>query len=417
MPFSNLGINLLNTGDQPGTWGVTTNNNFEIFDAAINGYVNIVVTSNGSDTSPNTITISDSPLSGSTDPRRKIIEFTGSPPAGLVYYRIDPNDFVGYWFIRNSCGRTIALFQGSFDPARDVEIPAGADIIVRCNGGGVTATVVPIFNNLNVSKLIGLSNGTALTDSISLGQFQSGAATWLTSIGGTANAVTATATPTPTSYTAGQEFKFVPLSTNTGATTLQITGVTGGAQQIFSAGTACVGGELVAGVPATVVYDGTRFHLINPVRSSLRQTAFQLAGTATPTTITHNTITRLNLTSGWDPGGNITSNYYVVPQTGIYFFGGLYQLDYSASITSTHNLIIAIQIADNAGIALSTSNLSANLVFPVTISVGSFPVIVSGSGIISATAGQRIYGTLYQSSGISRTAPAFGGQFFGWRVG
>lgn len=58
---------------------------------------------------------------------------------------------------------------------------------------------------------------------------------------------------------------FIPAATNTGATTLNITpsgGAALGAKNVFFGGSACVGGELVAGVPVAVVYDGTQYNLI-----------------------------------------------------------------------------------------------------------------------------------------------------------
>lgn len=111
-------------------------------------------------------------------------------------------------------------------------------------------------------RLTGLGNGSAAADSVTLEQAQGAAAQWLTSIAGTDNAVEGAASPAITAYAAGQTFRFVPASTNTGATTLQIGALA--AQNVFAFGAACVGGELVAGVPVTVVHDGTRFHAINP---------------------------------------------------------------------------------------------------------------------------------------------------------
>ena len=37
--FSNLGIKLIQTGEESGTWGTSTNTNFDIVDQAIGGYV------------------------------------------------------------------------------------------------------------------------------------------------------------------------------------------------------------------------------------------------------------------------------------------------------------------------------------------------------------------------------------------
>jgi hypothetical protein len=57
----------------------------------------------------------------------------------------------------------------------------------------------------------------------------------------------------------------VPAVTNTGATTIAITGASAlAARNIFCGGAACVGGELRAGVPVQIYDDGTQFNIIGP---------------------------------------------------------------------------------------------------------------------------------------------------------
>jgi len=82
----------------------------------------------------------------------------------------------------------------------------------------------------------------------------------LTSVAGT-NTITASAAGV-TSYDTGRPFTFVPANTNGGATTLNVNAL--GAKNVYANGAACVGGELVAGVPYVVVYDGTRFGVTGP---------------------------------------------------------------------------------------------------------------------------------------------------------
>lgn len=83
----------------------------------------------------------------------------------------------------------------------------------------------------------------------------------LGTIAGT-NTITAVGAPAPTAYALGQAFYFVPLNTNTGATTINIGAL--GAKNIFASGAAMTGGELVANTPALIFYDGTQFQLIGP---------------------------------------------------------------------------------------------------------------------------------------------------------
>lgn len=83
---------------------------------------------------------------------------------------------------------------------------------------------------------------------------------YLTSVAGT-NTVTATGPTSMTAYAAGQMFKLVPAVTNTGATTLNVNSI--GAKNVYSGGAACIGSELVASVPALVLYDGTQFNIVS----------------------------------------------------------------------------------------------------------------------------------------------------------
>jgi hypothetical protein len=87
---------------------------------------------------------------------------------------------------------------------------------------------------------------------------------YLSGVAGT-NTITATGPAGLGAYAAGLKFRFIPAATNTGATTINITGTAAlGARNIFSAGIALTGGELTAGVPVEIADDGTRFHIISP---------------------------------------------------------------------------------------------------------------------------------------------------------
>lgn len=84
---------------------------------------------------------------------------------------------------------------------------------------------------------------------------------WGGTSGGTANAQTLTPSVALTAYTAGLHVEFVAGSSNTGACTVNISGL--GAKNIYRDGAALLGGEIVSGLLYAMVYDGTQFQLIS----------------------------------------------------------------------------------------------------------------------------------------------------------
>ena len=87
---TNLGIEKPATGEQSGTWGATTNTNFDILDQAIDGIISITLSSAGSSGSPNSLPISDGAVSNG---RNKFIEFTdGGDLGATAYVQLTPND-------------------------------------------------------------------------------------------------------------------------------------------------------------------------------------------------------------------------------------------------------------------------------------------------------------------------------------
>ena len=95
-------------------------------------------------------------------------------------------------------------------------------------------------------------------------QVQKGTLTYLTSVGGTADAITATAALGATALTAGMRFSFVPGSDNATTTpTININAI-GDKTIKRDAGAALLAGDIVNSRPAEVLYDGTDMILLNP---------------------------------------------------------------------------------------------------------------------------------------------------------
>lgn len=125
------------------------------------------------------------------------------------------------------------------------------------------------FKHTGVSEASGLASR---SEYASTAVFQDGVPKVISGIAGTFNAITGSLTPAITAYVSGQLFSFKPAGTNTGPTTININGV--GAKNIFSAGAACVGGELVNGRLTLIQYDGTQFNIVGGANTLIASTAF-----------------------------------------------------------------------------------------------------------------------------------------------
>ena len=150
---TNIGIEKPATGDQSGTWGDTTNTNFDIIDQGTNGVAVVTLASAGTSGSPNSLPISNGALS---DGRNRFIEFNdGGDLGATAYVQLDPNDAEKIVHIRNSlsASRGLILFQGTYNASNDFIVPNGADVLVKFNGGGTGATVTDVNANLAVSQL------------------------------------------------------------------------------------------------------------------------------------------------------------------------------------------------------------------------------------------------------------------------
>ena len=149
---TNLGIEKIATGEQSGTWGNTTNTNFDILDQAINGVASVTLSATGSSGSPNDVDITNGSVS---DGRNKFIEFVdGGDLGGNVFVRLTPNDAEKILFVRNSLTtQDILLFQGTYNASNDIVIPNGKDMLVKFSGGGASATVTDMFVDLKVTAL------------------------------------------------------------------------------------------------------------------------------------------------------------------------------------------------------------------------------------------------------------------------
>ena len=212
--YSNLGIELIGTGEQAGTWGITTNSNLNaIIDNAIVGYRAVAITGTSSG-APTVLTISDGSAS---DGQKRILEATGSP-ASAGFLQISPNDFAGYYFIRNSTTQTLNVFQGTYSSGNAVTIESGYDAIIRCDGGGAGAIVSFINYNIKTGPIF--ATNSASVGSVIQGSTSS-AALRVTQTGtGNSLLVEDTANPDSTPFVIDASGRVIIGATTSDATTL-----------------------------------------------------------------------------------------------------------------------------------------------------------------------------------------------------
>ena len=154
---SNLGIEKPATGDQSGTWGDTTNTNFDIVDRAIAGVGSITLSGTS-----HTLTTTDGSL---TDGMFRVLVLAGSP-TGTNTITISPNDQDKFYLVKNGSGQSAVFSQGT---GANVTIPNGGADIIFADGAGSGAAVSSIFaNSLSFGK-INLTSDTAAGDAAALG--------------------------------------------------------------------------------------------------------------------------------------------------------------------------------------------------------------------------------------------------------
>ncbi len=126
---ANIGLEKPGTGEQSGSWGTTTNTNFDIIDRAINGVLALSLT--GTTT---TITTSDGALSNGG---YKVLVLGGSP-SGTNTITITPNDQDKLYLVKNASGQTATFTQGS---GGNVSILNGETAWIFADGAGSGAQV------------------------------------------------------------------------------------------------------------------------------------------------------------------------------------------------------------------------------------------------------------------------------------
>ena len=148
---ANNGIEKIETGDQSGTWGETTNTNFDIIDRALNGVGSITLSGTS-----HTLTTTDGSL---TDGMFKVLSLAGSP-TGTNTITISPNDQDKLYFVKNASGQSAVFSQGT---GANVTIPNGNADIIFADGAGSGAAVSSLFaSSVNFGDNVTLNSDNAV---------------------------------------------------------------------------------------------------------------------------------------------------------------------------------------------------------------------------------------------------------------
>ncbi len=152
---ANLGIEKPGSGEQAGTWGTTTNTNFDIIDAAVNGVLSLPVSASAN------LTTTDGAVSNGG---HKVLLLTNDSLSGAATLTITPNNQDKFYLVQNSTGQTITFSQGS---GNNAEIINGETAFIFADGAGSGAAVTKVNvgaklgDNLDVNgkSIVTTSNG------------------------------------------------------------------------------------------------------------------------------------------------------------------------------------------------------------------------------------------------------------------
>ena len=143
---TNSGIKKIATGDESGTWGTSTNTNFDIIDRISAGVGDITLSG-----TTHTLTTSD----GSASDGQYHVLLLGGSPSGTNTITVAPNDAKRMYFVKNNSGQSAIFSQES---GANVTVANGAAAIIYCDGAGSGAAVVDLGASLPLSGALLAAN-------------------------------------------------------------------------------------------------------------------------------------------------------------------------------------------------------------------------------------------------------------------
>ena len=152
--YSDLGLELMATGENAGTWGTKTNANLNLIEQLTGGHLSISIAGGAGTT---TLDIDDGALTGTA--QQRVIEFTGSITGNRIV--TIPNDVETFYILKNST-------SGAYTVQFKYATGSGSSTTFSTTDKGtkiVYASASPDATNPNVVDVMANSSEIAVTNS------------------------------------------------------------------------------------------------------------------------------------------------------------------------------------------------------------------------------------------------------------
>ena len=142
--YTDLGIELMVTGENAGTWGTKTNNNLNLIEQLTGGFATVSIAGGAGTT---TLDIDDGALTGTA--QQRVIEFTGSISGNRTV--TIPNDVETFYILKNSSsGAYTVQFKyatGSGSSTTFSATDKGTKIVYATANDGTNPDIVDVMAN------------------------------------------------------------------------------------------------------------------------------------------------------------------------------------------------------------------------------------------------------------------------------
>ena len=142
--YTDLGIELMATGENAGTWGTKTNNNLNLIEQLTGGFATVSIAGGAGTT---TLDIDDGALTGTA--QQRVIEFTGSITGNRIV--TIPNDVETFYILKNSTsGAYTVQFKyatGSGTSTTFSTTDKGTKIVYASANDGTNPDIVDVMAN------------------------------------------------------------------------------------------------------------------------------------------------------------------------------------------------------------------------------------------------------------------------------